>query len=113
MKSIKTFSDFISETDVVGHDEINATKPTALSEGLCEKLDECMEMARNEAKSWHNDENKEHTGEAWLDECDTYINQHLDNLKEEFTNIAGFNRADGDMRQGSVQDIPALSGGVR
>lgn len=113
MTAIKNFTDFIKETDVVGHDEINATKPTALSESLINKLGECMEMMKNEAIAWNDDEHNDHTAEGYVNECEKYVNESIKGIREQFSNIAGFNRTDGDMRQGTVQDVPAMSGTVR
>jgi len=66
MGVIKNFSDFVKETETLGSDEIKATKPTALSEALCEKLKSCMEMAMAECNEWHNDENTDHTADIFL-----------------------------------------------
>jgi hypothetical protein len=113
MKHIPTYEQFINETDVVGHDEITATKPTALSEEMCEAVDKCMEMAMNEAIAWNEDEHKEHTAEGYMNACENYIKESMNKIREQFSNIAGFNRTDGDMRQGTVQDVPVMSGAVR
>jgi hypothetical protein len=115
MKPIKKYDDFIKETDVVGHDEINATKPTALSEKLCEKVMEFIDLARGEAKTWHDDENKDHTAEGYATECDTYMKECMESLVRECGEMMSdtMNRSDGGMRQGDIQDVPAISGAVR
>jgi hypothetical protein len=116
MSHIKKYSDFIQETDVVGHDEPQASKPTALSEELIEKLGQCMEMAVAEAKAWHDDDHKDHTAEGWAVECDNYVKEMMTEIHKTCENMMEqdtHNRADGGMRQGSVQDVPAMSGSVR
>lgn len=117
MKSpIKSYTDFVKETDTVGHDEVNATKPTALSEKLCEMIENCMSMAKAEAHDWHNDDDKDHTAESYMSECDSYIKECMEGLKLECGDImkgGDYNDSDGNMRQGSVQDVPAMSGAVR
>ena len=117
MKSpIKNYTDFIQETDVVGHDEVTATKPTALSEKLREMVVECMNLAKAEAHTWHNDENKDHTAESYMSECDSYVKECMEALKLECGDIltgGDYNDSDGNMRQGSVQDVPAMPGAVR
>jgi hypothetical protein len=116
MTHIKKYSDFIQETDVVGHDEPMATKPTALSEALCEKLGQCMEMAMAEAKAWHDDEHKEHTAESYGSECNSYMKEMMTEIQktcEALMTQGTHERPDGGMRQGSVQDVPAMSGAVR
>ena len=42
MSTIKSFSDFVKETEFVG---TGTTATGAVSEELCNKLKECMEMA--------------------------------------------------------------------
>ncbi len=78
----KSFSEFISEVEMAGHEEVTATKPTALSEAMCEKINECMEMAKMEADQWNNDEDDKHTYESYISDCDTYIKEKLNNLKK-------------------------------
>jgi hypothetical protein len=116
MAVVKNYTDFIKETDVVGHDEPQATKPATLSEKLCEKIQECMEMAMAEAKEWHEDEYKEHTAEGYAAECDSYIKECMEGLMAECGNMMTqdtFNRADGGMRQDTVQDVPVMGGAMR
>lgn len=116
MSKVKKYSDFIKETDVIGYDEPIATKPTALSEGLCEKIKECMDIASAEAKAWHEDGDKTHTAESWTNECDTYLKECMESLREYCASFVGSDnsdRADGNMRQGGIQDVPVTSGAVR
>lgn len=108
--AIKKFADFIKETDVVGDDSVMATKPTALSEDWCNKIQECMEQAMVEAKAWHEDEDAEHTAESWANEGKKFLNECMESMMREcanMTNVGGdtYNSSDGNMRQGSSQDI--------
>ena len=116
MKSlIKNYTDFIQETDVVGHDEVTATKPTALSEAMCEKLNEMYEAMCKEMKSRHTDET-EMTAESYRKEYESKITEMMENLAKACNEImkeGSYNDSDGDMRQGSVQDVPVMSGAVR
>jgi len=116
MAHVKKYADYIQETDVVGHDESPATKPTALSEKLCESIKECMEMALAEATKWHADEDKEHTAESYAMECSTYMKECMEGLMTECGVLMSQNpidRPDGGMRQGNVQDVPVMGGAVR
>lgn len=106
MSVIKNFNDFVKETETLGSDTIVATKPTALSEELCNKLKECMEMAKTECGDWHGDDNTEHTAKSYLSECDTYIKECYEALKAECEGLMNTPAApDGDMRQGNTQDL--------
>lgn len=112
--AIKKFAEFIKETDVVGDDAVMATKPTALSEEWCKKVQECMENAMSEAKAWHEDEDPGHTAESWVAEGKKFVNECMESLVREcsnMTNLGGdtYNSSDGNMRQGSIQDIGANS----
>ena len=116
MKSpIKNYTDFIQETDVVGHDEVTATKPTAMSEAMCEKLNEMCEAMCKEMQSCHADES-EMTAESYKKECEGKITEMMENIAKACNEImkeGSHNDSDGDMRQGNVQDVPAMSGAVR
>ena len=106
MGVIKNFSDFVKETETLGSDEVKATKPTALSEALCEKLKECMEMAKTECGDWHNDESDDHTVEGYLSDCDSYMKECYEGLKSSCEGLMNTPDApDGDMRQGNTQDL--------
>ena len=106
MAVIKNFSDFVKETETLGSDEVQATKPTALSESFKAKLKECMEMAKNECGDWHNDESDDHTAEGYLSECGSYMNECMEGLKAECEGLMNTPDApDGDMRQGNTQDM--------
>lgn len=106
MGVIKSFSDFVKETETLGSDEVQATKPTALSEELCNKLKECMEMAKNECGDWHNDESDDHTADGYLSECDSYMKECYEGLKANCEGLMNTPDApDGDMRQGNTQDL--------
>jgi hypothetical protein len=106
MGVIKNFSDFVKETETLGSDEIKATKPTALSEALCEKLKKCMEMAMSECNEYHNDESKDHTAEGYLSDCDSYMKECYEELKSSCEGLMNTPGApDGDMRQGNTQDL--------
>jgi len=106
MGVIKNFSDFVKETETLGSDEIKATKPTALSEALCEKLKSCMEMAMAECNEWHNDESDDHTADGYLSECDSYMKECMEGLRSSCEGLMNMPDApDGDMRQGNTQDL--------
>jgi len=109
--TIKKFAEFIKETDVIGYDEPVATKPTALSEDLCNRIKECMDIALAEAKEWHGDDDKTHTAESYTNEYDTYLKEAMESLREMCATFVGSNnpdRPDGNMRQGNTQDIPVI-----
>ena len=115
MKPIKKYADFIKETDVVGADEVTATKPTAMSEAMCEKLNAMCEAMCKEMKSCHADES-EMTAESYKKECESRINEmheHITKTCNEIMKEGSHNDSDGNMRQGSTQDVPATSGAVR
>jgi hypothetical protein len=86
MKHVKNFQTFLGEDT-----EMPATKEkqNCLSEELCSKIEEIMEMAKNEAKNWHADENAEHTAESWAGECDSYMKECMEGLMEECKAMAG------------------------
>jgi hypothetical protein len=113
--SIKNYIDFIKETDVVGHDEVTATKPTALSEAMCEKLNQMCEAMCEEMKACHADET-EMTAENYRKECESKINEMYESISKACNEImkeGSYNDSDGDMRQGSIQDVPVMAGAVR
>jgi hypothetical protein len=114
---IKSYTSFIQETDVVGHDEPQATKPTALSESWCNKIQECMQEGLADAKKWHDDEHKEHTAENWMAECSGYVKECMEGLMNACSEMMitqdTYNRADGGMRQDTVQDVPVMGGAMR
>ena len=115
MKSqIKNYTDFIQETDVVGHDEVTATKPTALSEAMCERLNKMCEAMCEEMEARHADET-EMTAESYRKECESKINEMYESIAKTCNEImkGSYNDSDGDMRQGSVQDVPVMAGAVR
>lgn len=106
MYTFKNFTDFVKETETLGSDEIQATKPTALSEALYEKLKSCMEMAEKECGSWHNDKSKDHTAESYLAEYDSLLKKCYEELKAKCEGLINTPSApDGDMRQGNTQDL--------
>lgn len=81
--SIKTFNEFLNETDAVGDDAVMATKPTALSESWCQKIQECIDHGMKEAIEWHNDEHPEHTAEQWATEGKNFINECIESMARE------------------------------
>jgi len=107
MGVIKNFSDFVKETDTLGSDEVQATKPTALSEELCEKLKECMEMAKEECGNYHNDESDDHTADGYLSEYSSYMESCMEKCMEDCREglMNTPDAPDGDMRQGNTQDL--------
>jgi hypothetical protein len=116
--AIKTYKEFLQETDVVGHEEAQATKPTALSEKALAKINEMMDECMSEATAYHEDEDPDHTAEGWAAECNNYINECMEKFVRECNNMTnlvgdGMNKSDGNMRQGSIQDVPAMGGAVR
>jgi len=78
---LKNFNQFLTEVDAVGSGELAGTKPTALSEAVCEKINQCMEMIKMEAHHWHNDDNPEHTFESYMMECDKYMKEMMSTIQ--------------------------------
>lgn len=106
MGNIKNFNDFVKETETLGSEEVQATKPTALSEKLCEKFKDCMEMACSELQTYHNDENKTHTAAGFLSEYEGMMEGLMEGLKSSCEGLINTPDApDGDMRQGNTQDL--------
>jgi hypothetical protein len=87
--TIKKFAEVIKETDVIGYDEPVSTKPTALSEDLCNRIKECMDIALAEAKEWHGDDDKTHTAESWTNEYDSYLKECMESLREMCATFVG------------------------
>jgi hypothetical protein len=103
MSTIKSFSDFVKETEFVG---TGTTATGAVSEELCNKLKECMEMAERECTAFHEDDNAEHTADGYLTECDAYMKECMEGVKAACEGLMNTPDApDGNMRQGNTQDM--------
>lgn len=108
MGVIKSFSDFVKETETseATPSGMGVSTNPAMSESLCIKLKECMEMAMAECNEYHNDDNTEHKADGYLKEAEAWMDLFMEGMKSTCEGLMNTPDApDGDMRQGNTQDM--------
>jgi len=109
MKTIKSFQDFTRIQ------ESTMAEGSCMSETMIKKCNEMYEAMCEEMKACHADET-EMTAENYRKECESKINEMYESISKACNEImkeGSYNDSDGDMRQGSIQDVPVMAGAVR
>lgn len=78
MKTVKTYEDFVKNTEEPVKEE-----KSCVSEKLAEALKECYEAAKNEMKAYHESENKEEIAEKWCNEYNNIVKEYNEALLKE------------------------------
>ena len=87
---------------------------SCMTENLKTKISEMIEMCKEEMRVVHEDETAK-TAKNWMGEYESYMKECMESLVRECGEMMSdtMNRSDGGMRQGDIQDVPAISGAVR
>ena len=79
MKTVKTYEDFVKNTDA----PVKEASKSCMSEKLAEALKSCYEMAMNEMKEYHESENKEEVAEKFCNEYNHAVKEYTESLLKE------------------------------